>query len=154
MQYNHCAFCGYLGRDPELRYTPGGKAVLNYSIAVTEKWKDGDDNPKESVAWIEGVIWGTSAENFDKYCRKGSNVFVEGRMKQETWDDKSTGKKRTKLVLNTKMWQVLNKEDDGDDRRDSRSRSKDDNRRDSRDNRDRPREEEPAFDDDDDSVPF
>lgn len=153
MQYNHCTFCGYLGRDPEIRYTSGGKAVLNFSLGVTEKWKDRDDNPKESVAWIEGVIWGTSAENFDKYCRKGSNVFIEGNMKQETWDDKNTGKKRTKLVLNTKMWQVLNRDGDDDDRRDNRSSSQHDNRRDSRDNRDRQRKEEPAFDDDD-SVPF
>lgn len=153
MQYNHCAFCGYLGRDPELRYTGSGKAVLKYSIAVTEKWKDGDGNSKESVAWIDGEVWGNSAENFDKYCRKGSNVFVEGKMKQETWDDKSTGKKRTRLVLSTRMWQVLNRDgDDNDDRRDNRSSSRRDNRRDSRDNRDRQREEEPAFDDDE--VPF
>lgn len=158
MQYNHCAFCGYLGRDPEIRYTPGGKAVLNFSLGVTEKWKDRDGNSKESVAWIEGVVWGTSAENFDKYCRKGSNVFVEGSMKQESWDDKNTGKKRTKLVLNIKMWQVLNRDGDDDGgRRDDRSRSRDDDRRDNRGSRDsrdrsREREEEPAFDDDE--VPF
>jgi single-strand DNA-binding protein len=160
MQYNHCAFCGYLGRDPEVRYTSNGKAVLKYSIAVTEKWKDRDGNQQESVAWIEGEVWGNSAENFAKYCRKGSNVFVEGRMNQESWDDKNTGKKRTKLVLNTKMWQVLNRNDDGDGRRGNRSRSRDDDRRDSRD---RPKDEEPARadsdggrdrHDDDDDVPF
>ena len=150
MQYNYCAFCGYLGRDPEVRYTSGGKAVVKYSLAVSEKWTDRDGNKQESTAWIEGEVWGRSAENFGEYCSKGSNVFVQGKMKQESWEDKNTGKKRTKLVLNTKMWQVLNRDDDGDGRRGGR------------DSRDRQREEEPARADsggnrdrhDDDDVPF
>ncbi len=121
MQYNHCAFCGYLGRDPEVRYTSSGKAVLKFSLAVAEKWKDRDGNKQESTTWIEGEVWGKSAENFSEYCSKGSNVFVEGKMKQETWDDKNTGKKRTKLVLNTKFWNLCGS-GGRDDRRDSRER--------------------------------
>lgn len=144
MQYNRCAFAGFLGQDPEVRYTSSGTAVCNFSLAVSRKWKDKSGNPKEETAWIDGQAWGNTAENFGKYCFKGSNVFVEGEMKQENWDDKKTGQKRSKLVLNTRFWQVLHKrEDDGGGRgRGEESRSRDGGRR----------EEEPEHDDDD--VPF
>lgn len=146
MQYNRCAFAGFLGRDPEVRYTSSGTAICNFSLAVSKRWKDNDGNKKEETAWIDCQAWGKTGENFGEICYKGSNVFVEGEMKQDTWKDKKTDQKRSKLVLNVRFWQILHKrEDDGGERdRGEESRSREGSRS--------QREKEPEYDDDD--VPF
>ena len=106
MNYNRCMLAGHLGKDPELRYTSNGNAVLNFSLAVTRRWKGKDGSKKEETSWIDGEVWGNSAENFQKYCQKGTNVFIDGAMKQESWEDKNTGKKRSKIVITVLGWQT------------------------------------------------
>lgn len=90
---------GNLTRDPELKHTGSNQAVANFSVAVNEKWTDKSGEKKERVAFIDCEAWGKTAENIAKFFQKGKPIIVEGRLKQETWDDKATGAKRSKLVV-------------------------------------------------------
>lgn len=74
---------GHLGRDPEMRYTPGGSAVTNFSIATNRKWKNSDDEPQEETTWWRITCWGRLAEVTNEYLSKGRQVSVEGRMNQD-----------------------------------------------------------------------
>lgn len=92
---NQCNFIGNLGRDPELSNLPGGDAVTRFSIACTETWVDKATNSrKESVEWVNIVIFGRLAEVAAKYLVKGSQVFVSGKLKTRKWQDKTTGQDR------------------------------------------------------------
>lgn len=90
---------GFLARDLELRYGQSGTAVGNTALAVNRKWKDQGGTLKEEVSFIDLTFFGSTAENAAQYLKKGSPVIIEGRLKQESWDDKQTGKKRSKLVV-------------------------------------------------------
>lgn len=85
---------GNLGQDPEVRSTPGGKQVANFRLACSESWKDQSGQKQERVEWINVVAWGKLAEIAQKYLRKGSQVYIEGKIQTRAWDDKSTGAKR------------------------------------------------------------
>ena len=98
---------GNLTRDPELRYTPKGQAVCDATIANTEKWKTESGEAKERTAFVGLVIWGPKGEAFAKYHTKGQQVLVEGRITQETWDDKETGKKREKTKVQVDQWHFV-----------------------------------------------
>lgn len=104
---NQCQFIGRLGKDPETRYTPGGKAITSFSIACGEKWKDKNTGqPVERTEWINCVTFNKLAEISGEYLTKGSLVFVSGKMKTDKYQDKQTGQDRysTKIsVLNMKM---------------------------------------------------
>ena len=92
---NKVILVGNLGRDAELRYTPSGAAVLNFSIATTETWKDKTTNEKkESTEWHKVVLWGRVAESLNEYLVKGKQVYVEGRLQTRQWEDKE-GQKTT-----------------------------------------------------------
>ena len=106
--YNKVILIGHLARDPELRYTAQGKAIAKFTIAVSRKWtgKDGGE-AKEEVAFVECDAFGTTAENISKYMKKGSAMLVEGRLKQDNWDDKTTGQKRSKLGVVVEGTQFL-----------------------------------------------
>jgi len=106
MNYNHCALAGHLGKEPELRYTSNGNPVVQFSIAINRRWKGKDGEKKEETSWIDAEVWGSSAENFSKYCRKGTNVFIDGELKQDTWEDRNTGQKRSKVILSVRSWQI------------------------------------------------
>lgn len=99
---------GNLTRDPELKYTPGGAAVCEFAIAVNEKWTDQRTNEKrEEVSFIECVAWARGAEVIAEYMRKGSSIYVSGKLKQDRWDDKSTGQKRSKIRVTVRDFQFL-----------------------------------------------
>lgn len=85
---NKVELIGNLGKDPEVRYMPSGDAVTNVSIATTETWKDKDGNKKESTEWHRVVFFGKLAEVVGKYLKKGSQIYVEGRLKTRKWQNK------------------------------------------------------------------
>ena len=92
---NKVFLLGNLTRDLELRYIPSGTAVTDMGLAVNEKLKEG----KEETLFVDVTVWGKTAENCVEYLGKGSSVFVEGGLRLETWDDKTTGQKRSKVSV-------------------------------------------------------
>ena len=95
--YNRVVLLGNLTRDPELRYLQNGKAVAKFSVATNRTWTTESGEKKEEVTFIDCDCFGKTAENLAKYLRKGSSLLVEGRLKLDQWDDKTTGQKRSKL---------------------------------------------------------
>ena len=96
---NKVMLLGNLTRDPELRHTPKGSAVADLGIAVNRKIQDGNGGWKDETTFVDVTVWGSSAENAHKYLSKGRGVFIEGRLQMDTWDDKATGQKRSKLKV-------------------------------------------------------
>jgi len=90
---NKVILVGNLGKDAELRYTPGGAAVATVRLATTERYKDKDGQWQEQTEWHTVVVWGKTAESLAEYLRKGKQIYVEGRLQTRSWDDKD-GKKR------------------------------------------------------------
>lgn len=98
---NKVLIIGSLGADPEMRYTPGGKPVTSYSVAVNRGWRTSEGERKEATEWFNVVAWGNLAEICNQYLRKGSQVYVEGRLQTRSWEDSSgTRHYRTELVAN------------------------------------------------------
>ena len=92
---NKVLLIGNLGRDPEIRYMPDGSAVCNFSIATTETWKDKSSGQKqEKTEWHNIVIYRRLAEVAGQYLKKGSPVYLEGRLQTRKWQDKATGADR------------------------------------------------------------
>ena len=98
---NKVILIGNLGGDPEVRYTPNGAAVANVSLATNESWTDRSGERQERTEWHRLVLWSKLAEIAGQYLRKGSKVYVEGRLQTRSWDDQS-GQKRytTEVVVN------------------------------------------------------
>jgi single-strand DNA-binding protein len=96
---NKVMIIGNLTRDPELRHTPKGSAVADLGVAVNRKIQDGNGGWKDETTFVDVTVWGSSAENAQKYLTKGRGVFIEGRLQMDTWDDKTTGQKRSKLKV-------------------------------------------------------
>ncbi len=94
---NRIQLIGYLGRDPESRFTPSGKRVSHFSLGVTQRWKSGDDN-RESTEWVNVEAWDRLAELSHEYLKKGSLVYVEGRLKTDKYEDNGENKYFTKVV--------------------------------------------------------
>jgi single-strand DNA-binding protein len=100
---NQCNFIGRLGKDVETRYTQSGTAISSFSMAVGEKWKDKNTNQQnEHTEWVNVEAFGKLAEIMGQYLSKGSQVFINGKLKTDSWDDKQTGEKkyRTKIIAN------------------------------------------------------
>ena len=85
---NKCIFIGNLGRDPEIRYMPSGDAQASFSIACTESYKDKSGERKERTEWVNIVMFGKQAEIAGEYLKKGSPVYIEGRLQTRKWQDK------------------------------------------------------------------
>src|SRR5262245_12242478 len=94
MSFNKLTIVGYLGRDPELRYTPQGTAVCNFSVATTEKRKNARGEQEEHTIWFRVTAWGRQAEVAAEYLAKGRQVYVEGRLRLEEYTDRE-GNPRT-----------------------------------------------------------
>lgn len=104
MSVNKFIGIGNLGRDPETRFMPNGNAVCNFSIAISEKYKDKTSNEwKEVTEWVNIVMFGKLAEIAGEYLRKGSKVYVEGKLKTEKYTDKSGVEKFSTKVVAEKM---------------------------------------------------
>lgn len=92
---NKVILVGNLGRDAELRYTPGGAAVATLNLATTEVWNDKAGQRQEKTEWHRVVLWGKSAESLAEYLVKGKQIYVEGRLQTRQWDDKDGNKRYT-----------------------------------------------------------
>lgn len=97
--FNKVILAGNLTRDPELRYTPKGMAVANIGLAVNRTWKSESGEMKEEVSFIDIEAWGRQAEVIAQYMRKGRPLLIEGRLKLDTWEDKNTHQKQSKLKV-------------------------------------------------------
>jgi single-strand DNA-binding protein len=92
---NKVILVGNLGRDAELRYTPGGAAVATLNLATTEVWNDRNNQRQEKTEWHRVVLWGKQAESLQEYLTKGKQIYVEGRLQTRQWDDKDGNKRYT-----------------------------------------------------------
>lgn len=110
--FNKVYVAGNLTRDPQVKFLANEKAVCEFGIAVNHKYKAADGSMKEEVTFVECVAWGRTAELVGQYLTKGSGAFVEGRLKQEEWDDKE-GKKQRKTKVTADSVQFTSTKKDG-----------------------------------------
>jgi single-strand DNA-binding protein len=96
---NKVILIGRLGRDPEVRYTPSGKAVANFSIATSEQWTNKEGTKTEQTEWHRIVAWGRTGEICGEYLKKGSLVYIEGKLQTRSWEDREGVKKYTTEVV-------------------------------------------------------
>ncbi len=104
--YNRVILLGNLTRDPELRYIPSGMAVTDVGLAVNDKRKNANGEWIEEVTFVDVTVWGRTAEVMSEYLSKGSPVFIEGRLKLDSWEDKD-GQKRSKLKVICERMQMV-----------------------------------------------
>lgn len=97
--FNHVVLMGHLARDPELRYTPQGKAVAGFTVASSRRYTKADGEKGEEVAFVDVTVWNRMAETCAEYLKKGRAVLVSGRLAQDLWEDKETGQKRSKIKI-------------------------------------------------------
>lgn len=96
---NKVMLIGNLTRDPELRHTPKGTAVAELGLAINRVWMDDQKGKQEETTFVDVTLWGRQAELAQQYLTKGRPVYIEGRLNLDTWDDKATGQKRSKLKV-------------------------------------------------------
>src|SRR5271163_94030 len=113
--FNKVILAGNLTRDPELRYTPKGTAVAQITLAVNRTWKSETGESKEEVSFVDVDVWGRQAEVIAQYMRKGRPLLVEGRLKQDTWEDKNTKQKQSKLKVVLESFSFLDSGNRGGD---------------------------------------
>lgn len=95
MSLNKVMIIGRLGQDPELKYTPGGDAVCNFSVATSDKWTDKAGQQQEKTEWHRVVAWKKLAELCNQYLSKGRQSYIEGKLTTRSWDDKDGNKRYT-----------------------------------------------------------
>jgi len=117
---NKVFLIGRLTRDPELRSTPGGASVCDLGLAVNRKWRDQNGEDQEETLFVDVTVWGKTAENCDQYLEKGREVFIEGRLRLDTWEN-DEGQKRSKMRVVGQFVQFL-----GGGQRSERRESRDD----------------------------
>ena len=100
---NKVILIGNLGRDAELRYTPGGAAVATLNMATTEVWNDKSGQRQEKTEWHRVVLWGKTAESLSEYLTKGKQIYVEGRLQTRQWDDKDGIKRYTTEIRSDRV---------------------------------------------------
>lgn len=97
--FNKVILLGNLTRDPEVRYTPKGTAVTELGMAVNRVYTAENGEKREETTFVDVTLWGRTAEIAGEYLKKGRPVFIEGRLQLDTWDDKQSGQKRSKLKV-------------------------------------------------------
>jgi single-strand DNA-binding protein len=112
MSVNKVILVGRLGRDPETRYTSGGQAVANFSVATDETYKDKSGERQKRTEWHKIVVWAKQAEIAQQYLKKGSLVFIEGRIQSREWQDKE-GQKRTSYEIVANNFRMLGSRAEG-----------------------------------------
>src|SRR3954452_2400128 len=105
--FNKVILVGNLTRDPEVRYTPKGSAVCDLAIAVNRQYSLDGGEKREEVTYVDVVLWARLAEIAGEYLKKGRPVLIEGRLQMDSWDDKQTGQKRSKLRVVGETMQLL-----------------------------------------------
>ena len=112
--YNKVILVGNLTRDPQVRYTPKGMAVADIGLAINRTWFDQATNQKkEETTFVDVTLWGRHAEIAGEYLTKGRPVLIEGRLNLDTWDDKESGQKRSKLKVVCESMQLLGSKEGG-----------------------------------------
>ena len=104
---NQVNLIGNCTRDSELRYTSKGTAIADIGLVINRSWKNDRGQKQEETTFVEVTLWAKVAEVAAEYCHKGDPLFVSGRLHLDTWDDKQTGQKRTKLKVVVEMIQLL-----------------------------------------------
>jgi len=110
---NKVMLMGNLTRDPELKYTPKGTAIADIGLAVNRNYTTESGEKREEVTFVDVTLWGRVAEIVGEYCKKGRPIYVEGRLQLDTWDDKQTGQKRSKLKIVGENIQLLGSREGG-----------------------------------------
>src|SRR2546423_9444767 len=105
--YNKVILLGNLTRDPQLKYLPSQTAVVEFGMAMNRKDKTQSGEMKEEVTFIDCSAFGRTAEVINQYCHKGNLLFVEGRLKYDTWEDKQGGGKRSKVTVHIDNMQLM-----------------------------------------------
>ncbi|HEY3761971.1 MAG TPA: single-stranded DNA-binding protein [Verrucomicrobiae bacterium] len=105
--FNKVILAGNLTRDPELRYTPKGMAIARLGIACNRKWKSETGEMKEEVTFVDVDAFGKQAETIGQYLKKGRPILIEGRLRYDTWEDKQSGQKKSKLGVVLESFQFL-----------------------------------------------
>src|ERR1700726_918120 len=111
---NRVLLIGNLTRDPEIRYTPKGTAVADIGLAVNRVFTGEDGEKREEVTFVDVVLWSRLAEIAEQYLKKGRPVFIEGRLQLDTWDDKQSGQKRSRLRVVAENMQMLGSRGDSE----------------------------------------
>jgi single-strand DNA-binding protein len=104
--FNKVLLMGNLTRDPELRYTPNGTAVVEFGLAINRKWTGQGGEKRDETCFVDCQAWARGAEIISEYCRKGSALFVEGRLRLESWEGRD-GQKRSKLRVVVENFQFV-----------------------------------------------
>lgn len=105
--FNKVILAGNLTRDPELRYTPKGTAIAKIGLAINRKWRNEAGEMKDETTFVDVDAFGKTAETIGQYLKKGRPILVEGRLRYDTWDDKQTGQKRSKLGVVMDSFQFM-----------------------------------------------
>jgi len=111
--FNKVMLLGNCTRDPEVKYTPKGSAVTDLGLAVNRFYTTDNGEKREETTFVDVTMWGRQAEIAGEYLKKGRPVFIEGRLQLDTWDDKQTGQKRSKLRVVCENFQLLGSRDSG-----------------------------------------
>jgi single-strand DNA-binding protein len=122
--FNKVILIGNLTRDPELRYTPKGTAIARFGLAVNRTFTNEAGEKKDETTFVDIDAFGRTAEVVGQYLKKGRPVFVEGRLRYDTWDDKQTGQKRSKLGVVLESFQFLDFKGGGEQAADQPARSR------------------------------
>lgn len=109
---NKVILMGNLTRDPEIRYTPKGSAVADIALAINRYYTTDSGERREETTFVDITLWGRTAEICGQYCKKGRPLYVEGRLQMDSWDDKATGQKRSKLKVVADNIQLLGGRDE------------------------------------------
>ena len=104
---NKVMLIGNLTRDPELRHTPSGKVVSELGLAINRSWTNDQGQKQEETTFVDVSVWGRQAEVIQQYVTKGNPIYIEGRLQLDTWDDKTTGQKRSKMRVICESFQFL-----------------------------------------------
>ncbi len=104
---NKVMLIGNLTRDPEMRHTPSGKVVSELGLAINRTWSNDQGQKQEETTFVDVTVWGKQAEVIQQYVTKGSPIYIEGRLQLDTWDDKTSGQKRSKMRVICENFQFL-----------------------------------------------
>lgn len=153
--FNKVMLMGNLTRDPEIRYTPKGTAVCEIGLAINRYFSGENGDKREETTFVDVTLWGRTAEIAQEYLKKGRPVFIEGRLQLDSWEDKTSGQKRSKLRVVGEGMQLLGSRDSGGSGRGAPDEMEEPPRgRASGSSRPAPPKNAPPPEPDDDEIPF
>ncbi len=112
---NRVMIIGYVGRDPEMRYTPSGKPVTNFSVGVSHSWRDDEGKRQEHTEWFNVVAWGALAEICSQHLEKGERVYVDGRLQTRQWQEEDGETRRSVELIAREMIMLGESREAGDE---------------------------------------